>query len=56
MEIQQEELKQEESLLYKQIENIMFINEFSPEEKDELYTLILKLIDNKIAQEGYCNR
>ena len=57
MEAELKELEKEEELLYKQLENIMFINEFSKEEKKELIILINKLIDvSKEIETGYCNQ
>lgn len=41
-------LETEEELIRNQIDQIMFINEFSPEEIDELWTRINQLIDNQI--------
>lgn len=49
------ELYEEEERIRKQINDICFINCMNEKEKDELWTLILNLIDNQIEIEKDCN-
>ena len=49
-------LKIEEERIWNEINNIMFVNEFSPAEKDELTTRINELVNNQIKVDEYCNQ
>ena len=55
MKQEYKELKQEETDLYNELENVFYINHFSKEEKKEFNNWLTRLIDNQINMEKHCN-
>ncbi len=54
-QIEFRELQKENQQITTSINAIMLENNFDSLQKDELWTLIMKLSDNEVEQEEYCN-